>query len=79
MNHPPPAKMTYTQGAENLVPDSAARWRSIRKNFIQSKASHQEKQSKIQMQNEITTHAYSQKKKGTQANRAKAIIILILT
>ena len=63
MNHTTPAKMTYTQGAENLVPDSAARWRSIRKNFIQSKASHQEKQSKIQKQNEITTHAYCRKEK----------------
>ncbi len=29
MNHPPPAKMTYTEEAANLVPDSAVRWRAI--------------------------------------------------
>jgi hypothetical protein len=49
-------------------------------NFLQSKASNQEKQCKIQQQNEITTHAYNRKKKkGNATNRAKTIIILIFT
>jgi hypothetical protein len=47
------------------VPNFAARWRSIRKYFIQSKASNQKKQSKIQRQNENTPHAYSQKKRNS--------------
>ena len=29
MNHPPIAKMTYTEKAASLVPNSAARWRAI--------------------------------------------------
>ncbi len=29
MNHPPIAKMTYTEKAGSLVPNSAARWRAI--------------------------------------------------
>ena len=29
VNHPPIAKMTYTEKAASLVPNSAARWRAI--------------------------------------------------
>ncbi len=46
------------------VPNFAARWCSIRKHLIQSKASNQGKQCKIQQQNENTPHAYSQIKKN---------------
>ena len=33
VNHPPPAEMKYTEGAEALVPDSAARWRAKREHL----------------------------------------------
>jgi hypothetical protein len=29
MDHPPIAKMTYTEEAASLVPNSAARWRAV--------------------------------------------------
>ena len=47
-------------------------------NFLQSKASNQEKQCKIQQQNEITTHAYNRKKKGTQPIEPKPLLFSFL-
>ena len=76
--HPSKDDLSYLRREEKFQfsPLDGAQYAKILFNL---KASHQEKQSKIQQQNEITTHAYSRKKKGTQTNRAKAIIILILT
>jgi hypothetical protein len=42
------------------VPNSAARWRSIRKHLIQSKASNRRKQCKIQQRNENTPPTHNQ-------------------
>jgi hypothetical protein len=53
--HPSIVKTTsHIKNAEK-VPNFAARWCSIRKHLIQSKASNQGKQSKIQQQNEKYT------------------------
>jgi hypothetical protein len=79
VNHPPIAKKTYTEKAANPVPNFAARWRSIRKYFIQSKESNQEKQCEVQKQNEGNiTHLYLKKKRIFE-QQVKTVIIPIPT
>ena len=53
-------KTTFHIKTRRKVPNFAARWCSIRKHLIQSKAGNQRKQCKIQQRNENTPHAYNQ-------------------
>jgi hypothetical protein len=69
VNHPPPAKMTYTEGAANLVPDSAARWRaseSILANNIQ-------RSNKERRYNEETTTRLRPRKNTPTHINAKSV------
>ncbi len=59
------AKTTSHIKYARKVPNFAARWRSIRKYFLQSKVSNQEKQCKIQHNVKNAPHAYNQIKKNS--------------
>jgi len=58
-------KTTYHIKNAERVPNFAARWCSIRKHLIQSKASNRRKQCKIQQRNENTPPAYNQENRNS--------------
>ncbi len=71
-------KTTYQVKNAEKVPNFAARWCSIRKYLIQSKASNQGKQCKVQQQNAKYTTRLQSNEKEFKPTQSKPLLFLFL-